>query len=127
MTLDLEVIAPSVTNLYNRCIEAIVTGQLYGKWESSLLFQRKAIIDKAFESLLSKEITHYFDPTLSPTFTAYRKNHSYETTLVRLIEGWKHANDRKELVTILSRDISKAFDSLCSQFSHKKAQSIWVH
>ena len=42
VTLDLEVIAPSVTNLYNRCIEAIVTGQLYGKWESSLLFQRKA-------------------------------------------------------------------------------------
>ena len=86
-----------------------------------------SIIDKAFESLLSKETTKHFDPTLSSRLTAYRKKHSYETTLVRLIEGWKHAIDRKELVTILSTDMSKAFDSLCSQFSHKKAQSIWVH
>ena len=56
-----------------------------------------------FKSLLSKQITHYFDPTLSLRLTAYRKNHSCETTLVRLTEDWKHATDRKELVTILSR------------------------
>ena len=34
-----EGIAPSVTNLYNRCIEN--SGQLYGKGENSLLFSRK--------------------------------------------------------------------------------------
>ena len=44
--------------------------------------------------------------------TAYRKGHSFETTLLRLNEDWKLAIDRKELVCILSTDMSKAFDSL---------------
>ena len=44
--------------------------------------------------------------------TAYRKGHSCETTLLRLNEDWKLAIDRKELVCILSTDMSKAFDSL---------------
>ena len=79
-----------------------------------------SIIDKVFESLLSKQITHYFDPTLSPRVTAYRKNHSCETTLVRLTEDWKHAIDRKELVTFLSTDMRKAFDSVCHNLVIKK-------
>ena len=45
--------------------------------------------------------------------TANRKNHSCETTLVRLAADWKHAIDRKELLTILSTDMNKAFVSLC--------------
>ena len=53
----------------------------------------------------------------------YRKNHSCETTLVRLTEGWKHAIDRKELVTILSTDMSKAFDSLCHNLVIKKLKA----
>ena len=55
--------------------------------------------------------------------TAYRKNHSCETTLVRLTEDWKHAIDRKELVTILSTDMSKAFDSLCHNLVIKKLKA----
>ena len=82
-----------------------------------------SIVDKVFESLLSKQITHYFNPTLSPRLTAYRKNHSCETTLVRLTEDWKHAIDRKELVTILSTDMSKAFDSLCHNLVIKKLKA----
>ena len=45
------------------------------------------------------------------------------TTLVRLTEDWKHAIDRKELVTILSTDMSKAFDSLCHNLVIKKLKA----
>ena len=44
--------------------------------------------------------------------TAYRKNHSYEKTLLKLVEAWKRAIDRKNIVGVLSIDMSKASDSL---------------
>ena len=52
--------------------------------------------------------------------TAYRKQLSCETTLLMLIEEWRLAVDRKELVTILSTDMSKAFDSLSHSLILKK-------
>ena len=44
-------------------------------------------------------------------------------TLARLTEDWKHAIDSKELVTILSTDMSKAFDSLCHNLVIKKLKA----
>ena len=107
-----EGIAPSVTNLYNRCIENSNWPAIWKRGELTPIFKKGdkhnvenyrpittlSIIDKVFESLLSKQITHYFDPTLSPRLTAYRKNHSCETTLVRPTEDWKHAIGRKEFI-----------------------------
>ena len=126
-----------MTNLYNRCIKTSNWPAIWKRGELIHIFKKRDkhnvenyrpittlhIIDKVFESLLSKQITHYFDPTLSPRLTAYRMNHSCETTLVRLTEDWKHAIDRKELVTILSTDMSKAFDSLCHNLVIKKLKA----
>ena len=42
-----------------------------------------------YEKLLSKQITKFMDPILTDNLTAYRKSHSRETTLVRLVEEWK--------------------------------------
>ena len=44
--------------------------------------------------------------------SAYRKQYSCETTLVRLIEDWKKAKDDGCTTAILSTDMTKAFDSL---------------
>ena len=44
--------------------------------------------------------------------SAYRKTHNCGTTLIWLTEDWKMAADNKEYVTVLSTDMSKAFDSL---------------
>ena len=65
-----------------------------------------------FEQLLCKQVTVNLDRVFSSLSIAYRKGHSCETTLLRLTEDWKLAIDRKELVCILSTDMSKAFDSL---------------
>ena len=43
--------------------------------------------------------------------------------LVRFTEDWKQAIDRKELMTILSADMSKAFDSLCHNLVIKKLKA----
>ena len=52
------------------------------------------------------------EPYLSNCLTAYRKQNSCETTLIKLMEDWKEALDTSNVVGILSTDLSKAFDSL---------------
>ena len=54
----------------------------------------------------------FMEPRLNKSLTAYRKRNSCETTLVKLAEDWKTALDEKNVVGILSTDLSKAFDSL---------------
>ena len=52
------------------------------------------------------------DSIFGENLTAYRKEHSYETTLLRLVEECKKKVDDGNLVAVLSTDMSKAFDSL---------------
>ena len=50
---------------------------------------------------------------------------SCETTLLMLIEDWKQAADSKQLVSVLSTDMSKAFDS--QPFSDgKETGGLWI-
>ena len=64
-------------------------------------------VDKVFEQLLGEQVTEHFNPIL------YSRSTACETTLLSMLEDWKLAIDRRELVCILSTDMSKAFDSLC--------------
>ena len=82
------------------------------------------VVGKIYEKLLSKQITNFMDPILSDNSTAYRKSHSCETTLIRLVEEWKMELDCGKLVGMLSTDMSKAFDSLYSPLLIKKTRII---
>ena len=53
-----------------------------------------------------------FKPILNTFLSAYHKNFTCETTLIRLTKDWKHAADKGHASVILSTDMSKAFDSL---------------
>ena len=53
-----------------------------------------------------------FDGHVYEHSSGYREAHSCETTLINLVEGWRKARDNKLAVSILSTDMSKAFDSL---------------
>lgn len=80
-------------------------------------------VGKVFEHLITKQIARHYDPVLSPYSTAYRKTHSCETTLIRLIEDWRLSLDQKLSVGILSTDMSKAFDSLQQTLVLRKLQA----
>ena len=80
-------------------------------------------VDKIFELLLSNQVTSHYDETLYYRMTAYRKRHSCETTLLMLIEDWKQAVDNEQLVSVLSTDMSKAFDSLSHSLTVKKLEA----
>ncbi|XP_048586210.1 uncharacterized protein LOC125568304 [Nematostella vectensis] len=68
--------------------------------------------DKVFEKLICSQVAEGFERHFFTNSSAYKKSHSCETTLINLIEGWKKARDNKLSVSILSTDMSKAFDSL---------------
>lgn len=68
-------------------------------------------VDKVFEQIGARQLVGMFNHRLVQALSAYRKTHSCETTLIYLIEHWRLARDNKQLVGILSTDMSKAFDS----------------
>ena len=70
------------------------------------------LLGKVFEHLLCTQITTYYDRILYSRMTAYRKQHSCESTLIGLVQDWRKALDSKEKVYLLAMDMSKAFDSL---------------
>ena len=125
-------IAPSLTSLYNECIEPRKwpTHWKMGVWTpvfktgDTQEFKNYRTItsllttDKVFEQMLCKQVTVKLDHIFSGPSrrTAYGNGHSCETTLLRLTEDWKLAIDRKELVCILSTDMSKAFSLSCRHF-----------
>ena len=63
------------------------------------------------------------DPILSPNITAYRKNHSCDTTLLGLVGEWKKKLDCGKVIAVLSTDMNKAFDSLYSPLLVKKLEA----
>ena len=78
---------------------------------------------KIYEKLLCDQISNHMDPILSPNITAYRKNHSCDTTLLRLVEKRKKELDCGKVIAVLSTDMSKALDSLYSPLPIKKLEA----
>ena len=68
------------------------------------------ILNNIYERVLSDQLSVYFKDILSDFISAYRKNYSCESTLLRLTEDWRAGLDNKELVAVISLDLSKAFD-----------------
>ena len=69
------------------------------------------ILNNIYERVLSDQLSVYFKDILSDFISAYRKNYSCESTLLCLTEDWRAGLDNmKELVTVISLDLSKAFD-----------------
>ena len=49
------------------------------------------VAGKVLEQLQSRQVASFVDPMLNHNLTAYRKNHSCETSLIGLVERWKKA------------------------------------
>ena len=96
--MNAEQLAPSLASLYNSCITQ-------GKWPIEQKncewapVHKKAgkdvdknytpitifnAVDKVFKKELSKQAVHSFDNNLSPWLTAYKKQNSTETALLKV-------------------------------------------
>lgn len=73
--------------------------------------------------MLSNQVTIHYAESLYYTTTAYRKR-QLRNNLAYEDEDWKQAVDtRKQLVSVLTTDMSKAFDSLHHSLTIKKLEA----
>ena len=69
-------------------------------------------LNSIFERPLSVQMIDFYQGLLSDFISAYRGSHSCGTTLLKLTKDWRVCRDRKELVAVVSMDLSKAFDTI---------------
>ena len=69
-------------------------------------------VSKIFERILFNQISEFIEPFLSKLLTGFRKNHSTQHSLIKMIEHWKKLLDKGFHIGVVYMDLSKAFDVL---------------
>jgi hypothetical protein len=69
-------------------------------------------MSKNFENAIEAQLVNYFENIFNPFLTAFHSDFGCQSTLLRVIEDWKHALDKNEYLTAILMDLSKAFDCL---------------
>ena len=75
--------------------------------------------NNVFEKILVNQFEDFYENILSDHISAYRKNYSCETSLLKLTEDWRQSLDNKEIVAVISLDLSNikhstAYLTICS-------------
>ena len=69
-------------------------------------------LDNVFEKLVASQLDQFYTKLLSNYISAYRRHYGCETSLMRLTEDWTRSLDNKQIVAVISMDLSKAFDTI---------------
>ncbi|XP_077270955.1 uncharacterized protein LOC143902128 [Temnothorax americanus] len=98
-------ILPALTHIFNYCL-------FYGVYPSvpiSIL----CAVSKALERIVADQITNFLEENdiLDPFQSAYRKDFSTQTALIRILDDIRLAADRRKVTIAVLFDFSKAFDN----------------
>ena len=69
-------------------------------------------LSKVFERILYKQIDSFMKNKFSPYLCGFRKNHTAQYSLLKMIKNWKKRLDNGEKVGAIFMDLSKAFDTI---------------
>ena len=67
---------------------------------------------KLFESIIYSQLNDYMENKFSKYLTGFPKNHSTQSSLLRMIESWKAKLNYGSKVGVIIMNLSKAFDDL---------------
>ena len=124
--LSAEVLSHSLTRIINQSIKENIFPTLL-KLAAILPFYKKddrsdkknyrpvsilSALSKIFGKIFQTQISTYMEDKLSMYISAYRKGHSTQHVLIRMIEDWKKSLDDDKLVGAVLMDLSKAFDCI---------------
>ena len=71
----------------------------------------------------TQQLVNFFEEKLSPYLSAYRRNYSCQTALLRILEELRIACDHKSIAAIVGIDLIKAFDCLPHELLLAKLKS----
>ena len=66
------------------------------------------IVSKTYEKEMVRQLENYFEDILSPYISGFRKTHSCETVLIRMVEHIKKSLDHVKIVCAVLMDLSKS-------------------
>ena len=69
-------------------------------------------MSKLFEREMVNQLSSYFDNIFHNVISGFRKKHSCETVLLRMIENIKSALDQGKIACVMLMDLSRAFDCI---------------
>jgi hypothetical protein len=99
LKLAADELATSLTKIFNQVIQTKEWPTDWKKGEWSPIYKKEDhcdvanyrpvtilnAVDKSFEQLLCRQLANNFEPIFDPFMSAYRKQYSCETTLIRLV------------------------------------------
>jgi len=69
-------------------------------------------VSKIFEKIISAQLGAFFETRFSPFLCGFRKGHSTQHALLRLLHRWQSSLDKSKIVGTVLMDLSKAYDSI---------------
>ena len=80
-------------------------------------------ISKIFERVLFNQLNDFIEPKFSKILCGFRKGHSTQHALLRLLKRWQACLDNNEIVGTVLMDLSKAYDCLNHELLIAKLQA----
>ena len=80
-------------------------------------------ISKTNGRLIGSQINHFLDNKLSNISTAFRKGHSTQDALLRVIESWRKCLDASGIVVTVLMDLSKAYACIAQHLMIAKLEA----
>ena len=69
-------------------------------------------LSKVFERIIQDQLTEFFKDKLSPILCGFRKKHSTQHALLRLLKFCQDSLDKGEKIGMVLMDLSKAYDCI---------------
>ena len=69
-------------------------------------------VSKVLERIIYQQINTYTEDKISNYVAGFRKSHGTQHSLVIMLERWKQAIDKREYISVMYMDLSKAFDTI---------------
>ena len=70
------------------------------------------LLSKVFERVIYNQLGIYVDTFLNKLLCGFRKAHSTQHALFKLLQRWQKELDNSGLVSTILKDLSKAYDCL---------------